>query len=316
MTITPITENDAIRTEGLTKRFGKRISVDSVDLRVPSGSAFGLLGPNGAGKTTLMRMILGLTAPSAGSMALLGRELPRERVEALSQVGAIVEEPRFLPHLTGRQNLWALAVARGREAEARIGWALQRVGLAERANDRVSEYSMGMRQRLGVAACLLPDPALLMLDEPMNGLDPAGMLQMRHLIREFVAEGRTVILSSHLLDEIEKTCDAVAIIDRGRLIMQGRLEDLRDATEATVQFVCEPVALARALIERHPGVARVITTAEGVTAVLEMTAGSTVAGELNQLLVQSGVRVSGFGVRQPSLEDRFLEITSRLEATA
>src|SRR5262249_52318912 len=163
---------DVVETNGLTKRFGDATVVTDVDLRVPRGTAFGYLGPNGAGKTTLIRMLLGLLRPSDGTMELLGRPVPPERREALARVGAIVDEPRFHAHMTGRQNLWALAAAREPEAHARIDAALERVGLLARADDRVSKYSMGMRQRLGIAACLLADPELLILAQPMNGPDP------------------------------------------------------------------------------------------------------------------------------------------------
>ena len=211
----------AVETHGLTKRFGDNVAVNDVELLVPRGCAFGYLGPNGAGKTTLIRVLLGLTHADAGSMFLLGHQVPRHRDLALARVGAIVDEPRFHSHLTGRQNLQILAAARERAAKDRIGPALERVGILHRADDKVSKYSMGMRQRLGVAACLLGDPQLLILDEPMNGLDPGGMLDMRDMIKSLVAEGRTVVLSSHLLDEVERTCDAVAIVDRGTVIRQG-----------------------------------------------------------------------------------------------
>ena len=192
----------AIETKALVKRFGARAAVNGVDLVVPQGSAFGFLGPNGAGKTTLIRTLVGLTGPSSGEVVLLGLPQPAKRREALARVGAIVEEPRFHPHLTGRENLKIVAAARDRAADGRISGALERVGLGQRAGDRVKTYSLGMRQRLGIARCLLADPALLILDEPMNGLDPAGILEMRRLIRAFVEEGRTVFLSSHLLDEV------------------------------------------------------------------------------------------------------------------
>ena len=197
----------AVETHGLTKRFGENIAVNGVELLVPRGCAFGYLGPNGAGKTSLIRVLLGLTHADAGTMQLLGHSVPRHRAAALARVGAIVDEPRFHGHLTGRQNLQILAAAREPEARQRIGPSLERVGMLHRADDKVSKYSMGMRQRLGVAACLIGDPQLLILDEPMNGLDPAGMQDMRDMILSLVAEGRTVVLSSHLLDEVERTCD-------------------------------------------------------------------------------------------------------------
>src|SRR2546425_6694335 len=215
-----------VETSGLTKRFGERVAVDNVELRVPRGSAFGYLGPNGAGKTTLIRMLLGLTQATTGTMSLLGRPVPDQRATALARVGAIVEEPRFHKHLTGRENLTVIAAAREPEAHDRIDGALARVGLSQRADERVKRYSLGMRQRLGVARSLLADPQLLILDEPTNGLDPAGIHEFRDMIRGFVAEGRTVLLSSHLLDEVEKICDEVAIVDRGQVVVQGSIADL------------------------------------------------------------------------------------------
>jgi ABC-type Na+ transport system ATPase subunit NatA len=183
----------AVETHALTKRFGATVAVDGVELFVPRGSAFGYLGPNGAGKTTLIRTLLGLTRANSGTMSLLSTPVPAQRRRALARVGAIVDEPRFHPHLTGRDNLRLLAAARGGDAAQRIAPSLARVGLADRAGDKVATYSMGMRQRLGVAACLLADPDLLMLDEPMNGLDPAGMHEMRAMIASLAGEGRTVV---------------------------------------------------------------------------------------------------------------------------
>jgi ABC-2 type transport system ATP-binding protein len=199
-----------IETHGLSKRFGERPAVIDLDLTVPRGTAFGFLGHNGAGKTTLIRMLLGLTRPDSGTMRIAGRPIPEDRAEVLARVGAVVEEPHFHRHLTGRENLRVVAAARGPEARQRIGAALARVGLSDRADDRVRTYSQGMRQRLGVARCLLADPELLILDEPMNGLDPAGILEFRTMLGELVEEGRTVFLSSHLLDEVQKTSWAPA----------------------------------------------------------------------------------------------------------
>ena len=210
----------AIRTVGLTKRFGSRIALDGAALEVPRGCAYGFLGPNGAGKTTFIRTLLGLTRADSGSMELLGLPVPGRRAEALTRVGAIVEEPRFHGHLTGRENL-LIAAAGEPAAHGRIVAALHRMELAVCADDRVRTYSMGMRQRLGIARCLLADPELLILDEPTNGLDPAGILAFRAFVRELVADGCTVFLSSHLLGEIEKTCDAAAIVHGGRVLLEG-----------------------------------------------------------------------------------------------
>jgi ABC-2 type transport system ATP-binding protein len=226
-----------VETHGLTKRFGQNVAVNDVELLVPRGCAFGYLGPNGAGKTTLIRVLLGLTRADAGTMSLLGCPVPKHRDRALARVGAIVDEPRFHAHLTGRENLELLANAREAAARSRVGLSLERVGLSHRAEDRVAKYSMGMRQRLGVAACLIGDPQLLILDEPMNGLDPAGMQDMREMILSLVAEGRTVMLSSHLLDEVQRTCDAVAIVDRGRVIRQGPIAELLAGASLVVQSI-------------------------------------------------------------------------------
>src|SRR3954447_11107531 len=266
------TGDAVIETRGLTKRFGQRTAVDGVDLVIPAGAAFGFLGPNGAGKTTLIRTLLGLTQPTSGEIALLGLPQPEKRSEALARVGAIVEEPRFHPHLTGRENLKIVAAARDRAADQRIPDSLERVGLAHRADDRVKTYSLGMRQRLGIARCLIADPALLILDEPMNGLDPAGILEMRHLIRAFVAEGRTVFLSSHLLDEVEKTCDQVAIVDRGRVILQGGVRDIASTGDPTVLLDVDDTDAARRVLAAEPRVTSVeveggelrITLADGL----------------------------------------------------
>jgi ABC-2 type transport system ATP-binding protein len=242
----------AVETHGLTKRFGQNVAVNDVELLVPRGCAFGYLGPNGAGKTTLIRVLLGLTRADAGTMSLLGCPVPKHRDHALARVGAIVDEPRFFAHLTGRENLELLASAREAAARSRVGPSLERVGLSHRADDRVAKYSMGMRQRLGVAACLIGDPQLLILDEPMNGLDPAGMQDMREMILSLVAEGRTVVLSSHLLDEVQRTCDAVAIVDRGRVIRQGPITELLAGTSLVVEIECSEPDRVPTLLERMP----------------------------------------------------------------
>jgi ABC-2 type transport system ATP-binding protein len=303
-----------VETHGLTKRFGDRIAVRNVDLRVPRGVAFGYLGPNGAGKTTLIRTLLGLTRASSGSMTLLGLPVPSRRAEALARVGAIVDEPRFHPFLTGRENLEIVAAARGPEAHARIAPSLERVGLTARADDRAKTYSMGMRQRLGIARCLLADPELLILDEPMNGLDPAGILEFRGLVRSFVAEGRTVVLSSHLLDEVEKTCDEIAIVDNGRVVLQGALDDLRaDGDHVVVVEVSEP-ARARLIVASHGAVTSVEQDDDGLLRVLLRD--SHAVADLNRRLVSAGLDVTRLEPARPSLEQRFLEITTRLEEAA
>src|SRR3954462_12652602 len=287
------TNGFVVETSGLVKRFGDRTAVANVDLRVPRGAAFGYLGPNGAGKTTLIRMLLGLTSATSGTMRLLGRPVPKERAEALARVGAIVEEPRFHGHLTGRENLTVVAAAREREAHVRIDGALSRVGLAERADERVKRYSLGMRQRLGVARSLLADPELLILDEPTNGLDPAGIHEFRRMIRGFVAEGRTVLLSSHLLDEVEKICDAVAIVDHGRVVMQGSLAELKGSPD-TILIASRDEVRAQAVLATHRGVRSAARTADGVLVTLRPGLELTIedaAADINRRLVEAGLAV-------------------------
>ncbi len=303
----------AVETHGLSKRFGPTVAVDDVELLVPRGSAFGYLGPNGAGKTTLIRTLLGLTRANAGTMSLLGTPVPAERATALARVGAIVDEPRFHPHLTGRDNLRLLAAARGGDADQRIAPSLARVGLTDRAGDKVASYSMGMRQRLGVAACLLADPELLILDEPMNGLDPAGMHEMRAMIATLAGEGRTVVLSSHLLDEVQRTCDAVAIVDHGRVIRQGSIDELiRGAGAAVVQVDCAEPARAAQLIDQAGIAAGTALTDTGLTVTLPAGASRQVVADLNRRLVRAEIDVYGLREVQASLEDWFLSVTSRL----
>jgi ABC-2 type transport system ATP-binding protein len=310
----PLDRDDlVVETQGLTKRFGDRTAVDSVELQIPRGVAFGYLGPNGAGKTTLIRMLLGLTSASAGEMQLLGLPLPQGRAEALARVGAIVEEPRFHGHLSGRENLEIVAAVRGGHAYRRIDESLERVGLTTRAHDRVKTYSLGMRQRLGIARCLLADPELLILDEPMNGLDPAGILEFRGFVRSFVEERRTIVLSSHLLDEVEKTCDHVAIVDRGRVVVQGSIAELRGGGDPTVLIETRDPAATAGLLSAHRSVRRVTADGSAVHAVL---ADPAVVPELNRLLVGAGQDVLRLEPAQASLEDRFLEITTRLENAA
>jgi ABC-2 type transport system ATP-binding protein len=316
----PLTPNSryVVETDGLTKRFDGRVAVDSIDLAVERGQAFGFLGPNGAGKTTLIRMLLGLTDPSEGSMRLLGRPVPAERAAALARVGAIVEEPRFHPHLTGRENLYIVAACRERAAHDRIPAALARAGLTDRADERVSGYSLGMRQRLGVARCLLADPELLILDEPTNGLDPAGILEFRQFVRELVAEGRTVFLSSHLLDEVEKICDAAAIVDNGRIVTQGPVSEITSAGRRAIEVgTAEPQRAA--LVLKALDLVEAVQPADGGLRV-ELSASAAnaqdAAAEIARRLVGAGVGIHRLELARASLEERFLEITTRMGEAA
>lgn len=276
---------------------------------MPAGCAFGFLGHNGAGKTTVIRMLVSLTQPSAGTIRIAGQSLAGHREQVLARVGAIVEEPRFHPHLSGRENLWVVAAARGPEAQRRIEPALERAGLSDRGDDRVGTYSQGMRQRLGIARCLLADPKLVILDEPMNGLDPAGILELRRLIADLVAEGRTVFVSSHLLDEIEKTCHAAAVIDRGRLIAQGSIRELIGDTHTHYELTCDHLRAALDILAVHPAVVQASQTPGGLRVTL---ADPRTAGAIITLLIEAGISVSSFAPVRTSLADRFLGLTSRV----
>jgi ABC-2 type transport system ATP-binding protein len=301
----------AIETSGLTRRFGSRTAVDDVDLRVPRGSAFGYLGPNGAGKTTLIRMLLGLTDTTSGTMSLLGLPVPAQRSLALARVGAIVEEPSFHKHLTGRENLRIVAAAREPAAHGRIDGALERVGLADRADERVKRYSQGMRQRLGVARALLADPELLILDEPTNGLDPAGIHEFRAMIRGFVAEGRTVLLSSHLLDEVERIADMAAIVDRGRVVMHGPIADLAGDGGHELLIATSDDQEAFAIVSFHPAVDRVDAEPGGLrVGLLADVDADAAADDISRRLVEGGLAIRRFERPRASLEQRFLAVTS------
>jgi ABC-2 type transport system ATP-binding protein len=286
----------ALETAELTKRFGERVAVDAVSLSVPRGTAYGFLGHNGAGKTTLIRMLLGLTHVSDGSASVLGLPVPAQRARALSRVGAIVEEPSFYPHLTGRENLKIAAAVRGPEARSRIDGTLHRVGLEQRADDRVRTYSLGMRQRLGIAAALLRGPRLLLLDEPATGLDPAGLRDMRSLIRRLAGEGITVMLSSHQLAEVEELCNRVAIIRKGKIAYEGELAELKRS-----------VRVSRA----QPGILDVRLTGEatGEPSEIRLRAEESAVAELSIALAESGVGLKLLANEQATLEDLFFRLT-------
>jgi ABC-2 type transport system ATP-binding protein len=303
----------AVETHGLTKRFGRNVAVNDVELLVPRGCAFGYLGPNGAGKTTLIRVLLGLTRADSGTMSLLGYPVPAHRDRALARIGAIVDEPRFHAHLSGKANLELLASLREPAAMSRVGPSLERVGLSHRSGDKVSKYSMGMRQRLGVAACLIGDPQLLILDEPMNGLDPAGMQDMREMILALVAEGRTVVLSSHLLDEVERTCDAVAIVDRGSIIRQGPISSLLAGASLVVEIECSDPDRARTLLDTTPFRNDIEMAANGLSVTLPAGTPRDAVAEIARVVVTGGVSLFRLQEVRASLESWFLQVTSRLD---
>ena len=289
-----------IETRGLTKRYGEITAVEALDLSVGRGEVYGFLGPNGAGKTTTLKMLLGLIRPTDGSATVLGR--PPGAPEGLSGVGALVESPAFYPYLSGKENLEVAARYCGVPG-ARVGEVLERVELSGRAKSRYRKYSLGMKQRLGVAAALLKDPDLLILDEPTNGLDPKGMADMRDLIRHLGRGDRTVLLSSHLLGEVEQVCDRVGVIHRGRLISEGPVDDLRGGGSLLVR--AEPLDEAAEIAARLAGVDGV----EVVDGTLRLRTEPERAAEINAKLVSAGLRVGELRVAERSLEEAFLELT-------
>ncbi len=292
-----------VETRDLTKRYGPRIvAVDRVNLTVRRGEVYGFLGPNGAGKTTTLRMLLGLIRPTSGTASVLGR--PPGDPESLAHVGALIESPAFYPYLSGRDNLRVIARYAGVSKE-RIEAALEQVELADRARDRFATYSLGMKQRLGVAATLLKDPELLILDEPTNGLDPAGMADMRDLIRSLGSGERTVLLSSHLLSEVEQICDRVGVISKGRLIAESTVEELRGG--AALLVAARPLDRARERVERLLGAGRV----ETVDGTLRLDADPATAGRINRELVSANVEVTELRRIERTLEEVFLEMTNQ-----
>jgi ABC-2 type transport system ATP-binding protein len=294
-----------IETRALTKRYGDAIvAVDDLQLRVRRGEVYGFLGPNGAGKTTTLRMLLGLVRPTSGAASVLGA--PPGSAQGLARIGALIEAPAFYPYLSGRDNLRVLAGYAG-VGEDRVEAVLGEVRLSDRAADRSATYSLGMKQRLGVAAALLKDPELLILDEPTNGLDPAGMAEMRAFIRSLGEGGRTVVLSSHLMGEIEQVSDRVGVIRDGSLVAEGTVEELRG--RAGLRVRAEPQAEAARLIGTLPDVAGV-TRVDGV---LDVTVDTARAPAINRALVEAGIAVSELYAQKASLEDVFLELTANGE---
>ena len=293
----------AIFTEKLNKRYGSLHAVADLDLSVPIGSVFGFLGPNRAGKTTTIRLLLGLVHPTSGTARVLGRDIRREANRILSQVGALVESPAFYPYLSGRDNLRVFAHTGGYPNEKRIDEVLDIAGLTDRQRDRVRTYSLGMKQRLAVAATLLNRPKLLFLDEPTNGLDPAGQADIRELVRSLGQAGHTIFISSHLLHEIEQICDHVAIIERGRLLQQGRVADLLNEQPA-LRIEAEPIDQAEAILK-------------GLGHIVERTGDNQLiarthrehAPEIVAALSTAGIRVYQIVSEHESLEQVFLRIT-------
>ena len=309
----PAMENPApaIRTSGLSRLFPGGQGVRELDLSVPAGSIYGFLGPNGAGKTTTIRLLLGLLRPAEGAISMFGQPLDEGR-QALRQVGALVESPSLYGHLSGRENLEVTRRLLGVKRE-RIDWVLERVDLAAAAHRRVREYSLGMRQRLAIGLALLGEPRLLILDEPANGLDPAGIVELRRLLLGLAVDGITIFVSSHLLSEVELVATHVGVLHEGRLRFQGHLEELRSRVRPRLRLRCEPALRAAELLTRA-----------GETPHLAMDGSLTLelrhneAAAINRLLVEHGVEVSQLQHEQPSLESLFFDLTvaSQLEQAA
>jgi ABC-2 type transport system ATP-binding protein len=300
-----VSEAPPVSARGLVKRYGEIVAVNHVDLTVEPGDVFGYLGPNGAGKTTSLRMMLGLIRPTEGSVRLFGRDPLEEGAKALNGVAGFVEEPRFYPYLSGRKNLRLLADYDDGDSRSRIEVMLELVELRDRAKDRVGGYSHGMRQRLGIAASLLRQPKLLLLDEPTTGLDPAGMRDMRELVGRLAGEGLTVLLSSHLLGEVEDLCNRVAIIRKGQIVYEGALKQLLATAASGFRMRTTEPERARVLCLSHPGIEEVAL--DGTQLVFkadeEALAGLTIA------LGQARIGVTELVPATASLEDLFLGLT-------
>jgi len=294
-----------VETRGLVKRYGEIVAVDHVDLSVEPGDVFGYLGPNGAGKTTSLRIMLGLIRPTAGSARLHGRDPLIDGAKALEGVAGFVEAPRFYPYLSGRRNLRLLADYDEPVSRARIDEVLELVELRDRAKDRVGGYSHGMRQRLGIAAALLRAPRLLLLDEPTTGLDPAGMRDMRELVRRLAGEGITILLSSHLLHEVEELCNRVAIIRRGAIVYQGRLRELLSRAASTYRLNALEPERARAVLLAHSGVGGVRLDGSA----LRFSAEEEVVAALTVALGQARVAFTALVPETATLEELFLGMT-------
>ncbi|WP_309070896.1 ABC transporter ATP-binding protein [Arthrobacter sp.] len=302
-----------IETAGLTKRLGGRNVVNGIDLAVPRGSVFGFLGPNGSGKTTTIRILLGLASATSGDVKVLGESIPRATQNVLPRIGALVEGPGFYPFLSGTANLLRLDAADRYVSPStrrqRVDRALERVGLAQAANKKVGRYSLGMKQRLGIANALLTHRELIVLDEPTNGLDPQGTREVRHLVRSLTEEGTTVFVSSHLLTEVEQICSHAAVLSAGSLVAQGSLDELRRSGEPRLRVVTPDVPETHAVLRRlgtTPDDDGAPSGAHSVTAPLP--AGLT-PDRVVRSLVEAGVRVNGFTVDQAGLEDLFVALT-------
>jgi ABC-2 type transport system ATP-binding protein len=300
-----VSDGIPIEARGLVKRYGDVTAVDHVDLTVGAGDVYGYLGPNGAGKTTSLRMLLGLIRPDAGTAKLFGRDPLLEGARALDGVAGFVEAPRFYPYLSGRRNLEMVAALDGDGATGRIDEALDVVELSARAKDRVGGYSHGMRQRLGIAGALLRNPKLLLLDEPTTGLDPGGMRDMRLLVRRLAGQGITVLLSSHVMGEVEELCDRVAIVRTGQVVYEGSLHELLASTAGLYTLRTTDDARAAALAAERPGITDVRFADGG----LALQAGEESATALSIALGEVGIGIAALIPRTATLEELFFRMT-------
>ncbi len=302
----------AVEIVGLTKRFGDFVAVDSLSFGVPKGSIFGFLGPNGAGKTTTLGMLLGLIPFDSGSAKVLGFDVRTQLHQALERTGALVERPAFYPYLTGRQNLSLLGQLAGIHDRQVVNRALEEVDLLSRADAKFGSYSTGMKQRLGIAAALIRQPELIILDEPTSGLDPAGQLEIRNLVRDLAQAGRTIVLSSHLLNEVQQVCTHVAIIDRGRLVQTGSLSQILSAEDVVEVRVVDRAEQAAELL-RHMDHIQQVEVLDGQ---LVVEASADRCAVINRALIEAGFDVSNLQARESRLEERFLDLTTQFENEA
>jgi ABC-2 type transport system ATP-binding protein len=296
----------AIEMVGLTKSYGTLLAVDQLDLTIHRGEIFGFLGPNGAGKTTTMRMLLGLVKPTAGTAAILGMDIATQLPEILKRTGSVIENPTFYPYLSGFDNLRAFATL-SQIPNERVNSVLDLLDLTDAAGRKFSTYSLGMKQRLAVGAALLGSPDLLILDEPANGLDPAGIVEMRDLIKRLKAQGHTVLISSHVLHEIEQICDRIVIMSHGRMVVQGRVEDLLGGSRLEIQVT--PIAAAEQVLRSLPWAGDVSRAND----LLLVQAPLERAGDVTRALAEEGMYLSRLRPRELSLEQYFLDVTGESE---
>lgn len=306
------TDNYAVWTSELTKQFGGQTAVKAINLAVPAGSVFGFLGPNGSGKTTTIRMLLGLAEPSSGEIELLGQQVPKQAQEALPRVGALVEGPAFYPYLSGRVNLRRLdsasKTADPKTREQRIDKALSKVGLMNAANKKVHKYSLGMKQRLGIANALLQDRDLLVLDEPTNGLDPQGTREVRNLIRSLSSDGTTILVSSHLLSEIEQLCSHVAVMSAGEIVAQGSLAEMQAQNQTYLKIISPDSEKVLKVLSEF-GLKAQQESKNGLQIFTSEVEQSFDGDKVLRKLLRARVKIQSFSVEQASLEDRFVDLT-------